>query len=320
MKNVCILALLSAIFLTGCNSGGGGGSAPEDKLIAFVTNNPSDYWLTARAGTEKAAKELKGFKVQFVMLDKGEAAVQKAKMDDLIVNGAKGIAVSPVAPKDQTLDLNADAAKTLLITQDSDAPDSNRACYIGTDNEKAGEMLGGAVLKALPNGGKIMVFVGDAGAQNAKDRYEGLKKALEGSKVSIIDLRTDNTERARAKQNVADAIVKYPDLAGCVGLWSYNGPAIADAVKEAKKVGKIQIICFDTDPGTPEGVADGTIFATEVQQPFEFGYQSMKLMAAVLSGDKTAIPASKQIIIPTQLLYKDTIKDYMDNLHKLTGK
>src|ERR1019366_3836809 len=134
--------------------------------------------------------------------------------DDLIVNGAKGIAVSPVAPKDQTLDLNADAAKTLLITQDSDAPDSNRACYIGTDNEKAGEMLGGAVLKALPNGGKIMVFVGDAGAQNAKDRYEGLKKALEGSKVSIIDLRTDNTERARAKQNVADAIVKYPDLAG----------------------------------------------------------------------------------------------------------
>ena len=175
MKNVCILALLSAIFLTGCNSGGGGGTgggtAPEDKLIAFVTNNPSDYWLTARAGTEKAAKELKGFKVQFVMLDKGEAAVQKAKMDDLIVNGAKGIAVSPVAPKDQTLDLNADAAKTLLITQDSDAPDSNRACYIGTDNEKAGEMLGGAVLKALPNGGKIMVFVGDAGAQNAKDRY-----------------------------------------------------------------------------------------------------------------------------------------------------
>ena len=62
-----------------------------------------------------------------------------------------------------------------------------------------------------------------------------MQQALAGSKVTIIDIRTDDGDRARAKQNVADALVAYPDLAGCVGLWSYNGPAIYSAVKDAKK-------------------------------------------------------------------------------------
>jgi len=204
--------------------------------IAFVTNNASDYWILARKGTEKAASELKDYKVEFIMNPSTDAAAaQKQKLQDLVTDGAKGIAVSPVDPENQTPDLNLIASKTLLITQDSDAPKSNRVCYIGTDNVAAGKMAGEAMKKALPGGGKIMVFVGKKDAQNAKERYEGLQQALQGSNVTIIDIRTDDGDRARAKQNVADALVAYPDLAGCVGLWSYNGPAIVGAVKDAKK-------------------------------------------------------------------------------------
>jgi ABC-type sugar transport system substrate-binding protein len=204
--------------------------------IAFVTNNASDYWILARKGTEKAANELKDYKVQFVMNPSTDAAAaQKQKLQDLVTDGVKGIAVSPVDPTNQTPDLNTIAAKALLITQDSDAPTSNRVCYIGTDNVAAGKMAGEAVKKALPDGGKIMVFVGKKDAQNAKERYQGLQESLKGSKVTIIDIRTDDGDRARAKQNVADALVAYPDIAGCVGLWSYNGPAIYSAVKDAKR-------------------------------------------------------------------------------------
>ena len=165
-----------------------------------------------------------------------------------------------------------------------------------------------------------MVFVGKADAQNAKERFEGLKKALEGSKVEILDLRTDDTDHARAKQNVADAIVKYPDLAGCVGLWSYNGPAIVGAVKEAKKEGKIQIVCFDEEDDTLAGVTDGSVYATIVQQPFEFGYQSMMMIAKVIEGDKSGIPAEKKVIIPTQAIHKDSVAAFAENLKKLKGK
>src|SRR5207244_5379388 len=59
---------------------------------------------------------------------------------------------------------------TTLFRSDSDAPDSNRMAYIGTDNIAAGKQAGALIREALPNGGKIMLFVGKIDAQNAKER------------------------------------------------------------------------------------------------------------------------------------------------------
>src|SRR5262249_34090838 len=151
-------------------------------------------------------------------------------------------AISPVDPKNQTQMINRAASQALVFTQDSDAPNSNRTCYIGTDNVAAGRQAGQLVKEALPEGGRIMVFVGTMDAQNAQERYSGLKQALEGSKIEILDVRTDEADSVRAKRNAADTLVKYPDIAGMVGLWAYNGPAILGAVKEAGKVGKVKII------------------------------------------------------------------------------
>jgi ribose transport system substrate-binding protein len=165
-----------------------------------------------------------------------------------------------------------------------------------------------------------MVFVGAKDAQNAKERYEGLQEALKGSKVTIIDIRTDDTDRARAKQNVSDAITANADLAGCVGLWSYNTPAIVSAIKDAKKEGKIAIVGFDEEADTLAGIKDGTVFSTIVQQPYEFGFQSVKLMAKVLEGDKTIIPTEKKIIVPTKVINKESVEEFSKKLKELLGK
>ena len=326
--NKWLLSIGALVVIAGCGSGAStpekaaeAPKAPETgakKSIAFVTNNASAFWTIARKGTEKAQAELPNYTIEFQIPSEGSAADQKRILDDLVAKGVTGIAISPVDAKNQTPDLNALAEKATLICQDSDAPDSKRSLYVGTDNEKAGEMAGAEVKKALPSGGKIMAFVGKADAQNAKDRYAGLKKALEGSNVTIIDLRTDDTDRLRAKQNVADTLVKYPDVAGLVGLWSYNGPAIANAVKEGGKSGKVKIVCFDEEAETLAGLKDGTISSTIVQQPFEFGYQSMKLLAKLLEGDKSVIPADKRIIIPTRVIDKSNVDEFAAKLKELT--
>jgi ribose transport system substrate-binding protein len=165
-----------------------------------------------------------------------------------------------------------------------------------------------------------MVFVGVLDASNAQQRYQGLKEALEGSNIKIIDVRTDNTDRVRAKSNAADTIVNNPDIAGMVGLWSYNGPAILAAVKEANKVDKIKIVAFDEEDETLSGVKDGAIYATVVQQPFEFGYRSMELMSKVLNGDKSLIPASKQIFVPTLAIKKADVEEFTRKINQLRGR
>src|SRR5262252_3732232 len=105
--------------------------------------------------------------------------------------------------------LNRAAQQALVVTQDSDAPNSNRVCYIGTDNVAAGRQAGQLIKEALPQGGKIMLFVGKLDARNAQERYQGIKEALQDSNVEILDIRTDDTDHPRAKANAADTLVKY---------------------------------------------------------------------------------------------------------------
>lgn len=291
-----------------------GGDAKKHLKLAFVTNNASDYWTIVRKGVEKAEKEDGNLEVSFQLPKPPEAADQKTIVENELTRGVDGIAISPADAKNQTEMLNAAAAKALLICQDSDAPQSKRTAYIGTDNKAAGVKLGEEIKKSLPNGGKIVVFVGSLDAQNAQDRIGGIEEALKGSNVSIIDKRTDAADHAKAKSNAADILVKNPDVAALVGIWSYNGPAILSAVQDANKVGKVKILCFDEEPNTLAGVKSGAIEATIVQQPYEFGYQGVLKMAKYLRGDKSAFPENGLDIIDTRILHKEDIDAFKADL------
>lgn len=321
-----IFCLIGGLTVLSCKptgnptTGDNTGSAGKNFKVAFVTNNASDYWTIARKGVEKADTELNNVTVEFKIPSDGTAAEQKRIIDDLLSVGTSGIAISPVDPDNQTQLINETAKKALVVTQDSDAPTSDRALYVGTDNVAAGRQAGDLIKEALPNGGKVMLFVGKSDARNAAERIQGIKESLQGSKLEILDIRTDDTDRVRAKSNAADTLVKYPDVAALVGLWSYNGPAILNAVKDAGRAGQVKIICFDEEDETLAGVKEGSIYATVVQQPYEFGYQSVKLMAQILGGDKSAIPANKQINVPTLIIKKDSVEDFIKKVNQLRGR
>lgn len=137
---------------------------------------------------------------------------------------------------------------------------------------------------------------------------------IKAGKWTIIDTRTDQTDQTRAKQNVEETLTRYPTIGCLVGLWSYNGPAILSAVTDAGKAGKVKIVCFDEDEDTLNGVDSGAILATVVQQPFEFGYQSIKLLDQLAKGDKSGVPAGGVIEIPVKVIRKDNVKSFQSNM------
>ena len=287
--------------------------------VAFVTNNASDFWKIAEAGTQKAVAEL-GCEVLFRIPSTGSAAEQQSIVQDLVVTGVSGIAISPKDPENQTDMLNEAAAKVNLITQDSDAPDSDRICYIGTNNFDAGRAAGWLIKEALPEGGSIMLFVGTLDAQNARDRKRGIEQELEGTNITIIDTRTDETDRAKAISNVQDALVTHPDIGCLVGLWSYNGPAILNGVRDSGALDKVKIVCFDEEEETLQGVKDGHIFGTIVQQPFQFGYESVKLLVELAQGDRSRIPEDEAIYIDVLTINQENVDSFWARLKEQTGR
>ncbi|MBA2527315.1 MAG: sugar-binding protein [Pyrinomonadaceae bacterium] len=318
LKVNCLLSLIFLISVS-CDS-----PAPKPpkavKTVAFITNTTSDFWKIARKGCEKADAELADLTVAFKTTNTGTTDEQNRHIRDALNRDeADAIAISPIDPAAQKNVINEAAKRALVITHDSDASDSDRALYLGADNRAAGREAGELIKKALPQGGKIMVFVGKREVQNARERFEGLKESLQGSTVEIIDLMTDDANPTRARENAYQTLKKYPDIAGMVGLWSYNGPAILQALRPEGKLGKIKIVCFDDDRETLAGIKEGAIFGTVAQQPFEYGYQAVQAAAKILRGDRSIVPESKTILIPTVVVQRNDVDEYTKKLNQLLG-
>jgi ribose transport system substrate-binding protein len=291
--------------------------AQTRRSLAFVVNVSADFWTIARRGIERAQREHPDFDMEMIIPAQASAAEQRRILDELLARRVAGVAISAINPASQTDVLNRVAQQSVLFTTDSDAPASNRMVYIGTDNVAAGRVCGEQMKKAMPEGGRAMLFVGTMDADNARERAQGIREALRGGNIEIVDIRTDESDFARARRNAEDALARERNLGMMVGLWAYNTPQIYQAVREAGRQGQVKIVGFDEDALTLRGVADGTIHSTVVQQPYEFGYQSMKGLVRVINGDRGWIPGNKQVIVETKVIDRANVGEFQSYMRGL---
>jgi ribose transport system substrate-binding protein len=331
-----LFAFVALIF--GCDRGAnrsGNANSAGKKKIAFITNGAAAFWTIAAAGVNAAAEKF-GVDAETLMPTQSASTDQKRMIEDLLTRGIDGISVSPADPKNQTDLLNTAAKRTKLITNDSDAPDSDRILYIGMDNYSAGRLCGDLVREAMPNGGSLMLFVGRTGQDNAKGRRQGCIDAIlgrpanaanfdppsalpEGNGFKILGTLTDEFDLAKAKANVEDTLSKYPDIGGLVGLFGYNTPQILEAVQQANKLGKVKVIGFDEDDATLAGVKAGNVHGTVVQNPYMYGFKSVEILAELIKGDTSVIPANKFIDIPARQIRKDNVDEFWKELKERLG-
>ncbi len=332
-KPLSSLLLIATLALSsGCGGGSGAGNAIS---VGYVTNGISPFWVIAEKGARDGGRDFQ-VDVQVLMPPEGTSD-QKRMIQDLLARGVDGIAVSPIDPENQGDILGEIAANTHYITQDSDAPKTDRLMYIGMDNYTAGRMSGQLVKEALPDGGDVMIFVGRLGQLNADLRRQGVidelldrshdpdrrdpnEGVIDGGKYRILDTRTDQFDFARAKSQAEDAIAKYPELDAMVGLFGYNPPKCLEAIKEAGKTGQIKVIAFDEEDDTLQGIKDGFIQGTVVQNPYRYGYESVRVLAALARGDRSVLTDDKFLDIPARTIRKDNVDAFWTELKELTAE
>lgn len=335
-----VVSCVVLVSLVSCgNSSRTTGDAGEIGIrVAYVTNGVDPFWNIAAAGARAGAKEF-GVVCDVLMPPKG-IVDQQRMIEALLANGVDGVAVSPIDAENQVGFLNDVAKATPLITQDSDAPDSNRLCFVGMDNYKAGRQAGQLVKEALPDGGSVMIFVGRLEQLNAQQRrqgvidelldrpvqesssliFDGPGGELKGAKYQILGTRTDNFDYPKAKSNAEDAIASIPDLDCMVGLFAYNVPMCLEAVRDAGKLGRIKLVSFDEQDGTLQGIIDGHVHGTISQQPYKYGFESVRILAGLARGDKSVLPKDGFLEISTVVVRKDNAERFWAELKRLRGE
>ncbi|TDJ72581.1 MAG: sugar ABC transporter substrate-binding protein [Planctomycetota bacterium] len=322
-----LAALLVLLPVHGC----GGGEAGDRTRLAFVTNGIDPFWTIAAAGVAAAARD---FDVDCdVKMPANGIVDQKRIVEDLLALGIDGIAISPIDGVNQAELIDEACAKTRVITQDSDAPGTNRLCFVGMDNYAAGRECGKLVKEAMPEGGSVMLFIGRLEQDNARQRRQGVidelldrpvdkdhddpaGEKLVGETYTILATLTDQFDRSRAKSNAEDTLALYPDIGCMVGLFAYNPPACLEALKSADKLGVVRVVAFDENEQTLRGILEGTVYGTVTQQPYRYGYESMRILAALARGED-AVPESGFVNVPVRVVRKANCQAFWDELKGL---
>ena len=274
------------------------GAATAQDMLKFAVvpkamNNP--FFDLTRDGCVAEAAKLGNVECIYLGPVEHEAATQAQIIDDFITQGVDGLAISVSdAAAATTMIDKAVAAGIAVITFDSDAPDSKRTAYVGTNNKEFGKALGEELLKVKPEGGTYGMISGGAAAPNLAERVDGVREALAGSKwVEVSGSPTfSNDDIALAVQQASDLRTANPDIAAIVpvGGWPLFAPDgwrnFVDPIKADVDSKKLALVVADTLPVELQLLKDGYAHALVGQRPFEMGEVAMRTLLKLKNGEK----------------------------------
>ena len=282
MKNISKLTMWLLVFATaalaGCQESY---HEKEERYVLIAANINLPYWQEADAGLRDVAKEM-GLGVKAEM-DGPTSYDPKAEVDAFekaVSSHPAGILVSVANPEMFQAPIAAAIASGIpVICLDSDAPDSKRVMFIGTDNFRAGQESAKRIADILKGHGDILL-VTIPGQLNLEERVRGANEALNKYPgIKIVQTIDDKGNSNNAFDGVnAILSAKKQKIDGILCLEASGGAGAASALHRVDMTGKIAIVSFDKDPETLDWVDRGGINATVVQKPYVMAYYGVKFL------------------------------------------
>jgi ribose transport system substrate-binding protein len=261
--------------------------------IAMVVNVAADYWKAGQVGFQKGCADLglASSKCTFFAPPNGKLTEQNSELETLRSQGITGYSISAIDPTSAAGTIHTDVSKGIdVLAVDSPLPGTDAASlYLGTPNYTAGQQAGEAMKQVLGGNGKVAILVGSLTASNATQRIQGFEDALKGTNITVVQKVNDNLSASTATSDAETILANNPDVNGLYGVYSYDGPALAQAVTSAGKTNSVHIVSDDSDAQTLQFIQSGVISGTVVQMPYQQGYTGAFILAAekVLGKDAT---------------------------------
>ncbi|MBS1866884.1 MAG: substrate-binding domain-containing protein [Acidobacteria bacterium] len=248
----------------------------KERYVLIAANVKLPYWQEAEAGLRDVSQQL-GVRAEMVGPESFDPQEQLRAFQKTVGENPSGILIS-VSRTDLFQDaINAAVASGIpVITIDSDAPDSKRVTFVGTDNFRAGQESGKRIAEILHGKGNI-VLVTIPGQLNLDERARGVNEALKKYPgVKVVQTLDDNGDPRVANDSISALIKGKAAFEGVLCLEASGGSGVAEALHRLDLQGKIPVVAFDKDPATLDWIDRGAITATITQKPYVMTYYGVK--------------------------------------------
>jgi ribose transport system substrate-binding protein len=275
-----LCALVVALLLSSCQR------APQ-KVIGVVPKGASHvFWLTVKAGAQKAASEA-GYTIEWnAPTLEVDSSRQKDIVDAMITRGLSGVALAPVDRKAlaATVERGTNAGLPMAIF-DSDVDTAQRLPYVATDNRAGGRLAARRMGEILNGKGKVAVIGFMPGSASTMEREDGFREEIEAKfpGIKIVAMSYGMADRAKAMAVTENILTAHPDLAG---LFADNESSSAGALQALKgrQARQIKFIAFDANEQFIADLRADWIDSLVLQDPFRMGYDAVKAITTKLAG------------------------------------
>ena len=301
---------------------GSGALRPEPRIVIVTSDQP--YWdLVIRGARRRRTSTTSSSRC---IAPRRTSIPRRRSSAIWLTTSFAGIAVSPIDPAAEAAVLAEVAARHTLVTFDSDSPSSSRLCFVGTDNYAAGRLCGQKVREALPDGGEVIISIGNLDKENGQRRRQGVidelldrpfkpdqemdasdATALKGPQHTVVTTLIDGNDANKAVEIIAAALQANPNVKCLVGLNAYSTPAILKALEQSGKLGKVKVVGFDNHADTLAGIEQDNVFATVVQDQFGCGFHAVRILAENARGDRSGLPMFQRRTLPVEVVTKENV-------------
>jgi len=249
-----------------------------ERYILVAANINLEYWQEAGAGFNDAARGL-GVKADFQGPTSRSPEEELKVFKEAVAQHPTGILVSPARPElFNDASNEAIAAGIPVITMDTDAPDSKRVLYIGTDNRQAG-MESGRQIAKLMNGQGQLVVVTVPGQLNVEERLRGAQEVFaKYPGIKIAHTLDDQGDPIKANEVVGELIKNNEKVDGILCLEASGGPGAGEILFRFDLYGKIPVVAMDTNPETLDFIERKMISLTIGQKPYTMAFYGLRFL------------------------------------------
>ena len=290
------VAVLASLSMTACNrdqaaAPGGEGSGGKPVVIGLaVANLQADFFNQIKQSVDAEAKA-KGVTVQVADAG-GDSATQVNQIQDFITRQVSAIIYIPAGATAAGVPVKAaERANIPVVNVDRNAPDAPGKTFIASDSVAAAKTLGEYVVKEKGGKGNIAVLQGQIGTTPQVDREKGFKEAVDASSMKIVTEQSADWAQDKGFAVAQDMIQANPKLDVFFGQADAMALGAAQAVANANLNPKPMVVGFDGDKAGIQGVIDGKIDATMVQQTQLMGKMAVDSALDLVNGSQ--VPAQQ---------------------------
>jgi ribose transport system substrate-binding protein len=282
-----------------------------------MKSRQNPFFARMEEGAKRAAERL-GVDLECLATDKEtDTEKQTSQVETVISKHVDVILMTPVDSKAiiaPLLEAQRQGIKTINIDNRIDGKEATKAgleiaTFIGPDNVEGARKSAMAMIEKVgKDGGKIVLMEGVRGADNAEQRKEGFKQAVQqaqadGYKLEVLPSDTGEWMTEPALRKMEGILNQHKDLKGIFCANDMMALGVIKAIDAAGKTGQIVVTAYDNLEAAQQAIKEGKLYATIEQHPDRMGELGVEYAVKLLKGERfpPAIPVETDLITADKL-------------------